>query len=679
MLATILLAAGWLTACSNPPSSSTMSNSPPSAAVVGAETSSDPIDPSADPSISTESTEPGESSPDSPHSTTAPTADPDLDQLVSALRQLPFDSSTLEVARSIVEAAGIQVVSDDETSDPPTAAVAISEWELRNVAAQAANGGGVPAVTLAELAPTEAGQPPVPYLVAAWMRVYDSPGSRFSATLLSNEDLSRPDLMVFPDLVLLLFLADATSATDAAGSTDSTDSPEAHANGLRAPGNLALAGGPGPRPAPAVVAAGPCTAVTSFVHQAIASVANALKVNASRGGFLGFLGKIWNTAVDLAAGAIEGLIRTITQPVVDAMVTVFGTIATVAQVSSFVTQWRATMAPQPESTAFGVDDDVVTGEVALEVHHDEIPIPEIILDCASAVGVDLRHAGSTQGSRLDWDPVNSGRDDLTSPDRSATGTVLDADQRAVFAYQTGQEDSATAKRGEQRFGLLRLRVSVHRNDVAQIQTLVESVLLSQIPDAVRPFVAPVADKLLGSALDHLSALADVTATAYVAVGYHVLPDETTPPAPPTTPSSTTPASSTASGRPRCPTDAEVGAVLGTPILYSQQVPAKTVTAADDDQDTFCSYATGTPGLGASVRIGPDGLRGLEPGQPPADGRPVSVPGPLWAVTLPSSCANDICIVYLGYPDIAAGVSVQGLPHDQAVKTAVALAVVVASG
>lgn len=172
--------------------------------------------------------------------------------------------------------------------------------------------------------------------------------------------------------------------------------------------------------------------------------------------------------MELAAGAVEGLIKAVTQPVVDVMVSVFATIATVAQVSSLVTQWRATLAPDPQTAAFGVNGAVVTGQVRITVQHDEIPIPEIISDCADSVGLDLRHAGSTAGSKLDWDPINSGRDDLTTT--SETDEALDEAQQAVYRYQTGQEDSETATKGEEHSGLLRLQASVHRGDIAQLQT-----------------------------------------------------------------------------------------------------------------------------------------------------------------------------------------------------------------
>lgn len=43
-----------------------------------------------------------------------------------------------------------------------------------------------------------------------------------------------------------------------------------------------------------------------------------------------FLGRVWNPAVDLAAGLIRGLIDTVTRPVVNLMVQVFGLVATIA-------------------------------------------------------------------------------------------------------------------------------------------------------------------------------------------------------------------------------------------------------------------------------------------------------------------------------------------------------------
>lgn len=180
---------------------------------------------------------------------------------VAGLRKLPFDSATIDVAAAIMAGSGVHVIDADAGGGQQSSSgVVISDWQLRNMAAQAANSGGVTAAMLTDLAPTAGDQPPVAYLVAAWAMVYDSPGARFSQELLKDQDLSQPAGMIFPDMALTLFLADATNRDPATGS------------GLRFdPGALRIG-------------AGPCTAVTSFVHQAIGSVATAYRSTAPAAG-----------------------------------------------------------------------------------------------------------------------------------------------------------------------------------------------------------------------------------------------------------------------------------------------------------------------------------------------------------------------------------------------------------
>ena len=589
---------------------------------------------------------------------------PDPINQVAALRQLPFDASRVDVARQILNDSGVLIL-DGFGADEPAAMgpVTVSDWQLRNMAAQAANGGGVTSEALGALAPSPADQPQIPYLIAAWALDYDSAGAHLSRALLGPENLARPQELLIPDLVLTLFLADATRESGG------PDRLRAHADALTDPeaDRVGVVGGS---------TDGPCTAVTSFVHRAIGSVVTALQVNTARGGFLGFLGKIWNRAVELAGGLVEGLVKTVTKPVADAMITVFGAMATIAQVSSFVTQWRTTLTADPDRSTFGVDGNVVTGTVTIEVHHDQIPIPEVALDCADSVGVDLRHAGSTAGSKLTWDPINSGRADLSATETA--GDSLDESQKAVYTYRTGQEDSDTAAHGEQHAGLLNVRVAVHRNDVASLQRLVQSMLLSQIPEVIRPFVAPVAQQLLGSALDRLSALADVTGTTRVAVTYHSAPHPTSPAEPPA--SSPTPAAGETApvvGQPACPSAIKAAAATGLAITSFTTLPASEVLGSEDSHDTMCIYANAEQGTAAMVRIGPDSLVGLRDGQPPDGATPVSVPGALWAVTLPAQCTPDACGVYLGYPATAAGIVVQGLgDRDKALRAATALAAIV---
>jgi hypothetical protein len=440
---------------------------------------------------------------------------------VAALRALPFTEHNVGVATDVLKQAGVSVSADDAATG--TAPVRLTSWQTRNLAAEAANGGGIRGEDLTALAGTPDGSPPLSYLIAAWLSTYDSAGARFAKTLLGTHDWHQADRVRYPRLVLVLFLADATEGA----STSAT--PQAQA-----------------APAYRLVAAGPCTTATTFIQNAIAAVANALKVNTAKGGFFGFLGRIWNTAVDLAAGLVKGLIDAVTRPVVNLLVEVFGVVATIAQVTSFLVEWRLTEQLQPDANRFGVDAEVISGSVAVVVDHDQLPIPEFILDCAGAVGVDLRNAGSTTGSAVTWDAENEGRPDLTAATRS--DDLLDQNRTARYAYRTGQEPADTAKNGEEHSGLLHVTASIQRNDVEKVRQLFTTLLLDQLPQSIRGLVEGYAKPILDASTRRLAALSDLTKQVYVPVTYH----SATEPSPKPKPGASEPAKSGPKGT--LPTD-----------------------------------------------------------------------------------------------------------------------------
>ena len=435
----------------------------------------------------------------------APTTDPatlaDIDpaaqSALDSIRELPFDESRVHALSRVLTAAGVEVV---EGPDPGDSAVSVTSWQTGNMAAEVANGGGLTGAELAELAPVPDGVPPLGYLVAAWASVYDTDGARFARAVFGAADLRRPDQVLFPKAVLTLFLADAVAAED-----DGSPSAAGNEGMVRDVVPASAAGN------------GPCTAATNLIHHAIGSIADALKVKESSG-FFGFLGRIWNKAIDLATGLVEGLIEVITRPVVTLLVDVFSVVGIIQQVSTFVTVWRIDLTPDPRETRFGVGDEIVTGTAALTVRDNRLKLPALLLDCAAAIGVDLARVGSAAGSAITWDPVNDPRPDLTVT--RASDAELDDEQSATYEFATGQESAALARDGDEQGGMLRLRADVHRNDLEQVRQLFTRLLLDQVPAAIRPLVDRFAAPVLGEATRHLASLGDVRATAYVWVGFH---------------------------------------------------------------------------------------------------------------------------------------------------------------
>jgi len=437
--------------------------------------------------------------------------------LVADLRDLPFDDGSIEIVTEQLGAAGVSI--SEAWDDTETAIVRTTPWQVQNMAAEAANGGGVSGAELESMSATPEGAPPIGYLISAWAISFDSDGARFAHALLGDQDFHHPESILFPSLVTTLFLADATADYDA------TDFPVADAAGTTTVSSAAMV--------TETAGSEVCAVVANFIQRAIATVVNALKVDTSGGGFFGFIGKIWNKAVDLAAGLIKGLIEVVTRPVVQLITTIFGVLETIRQVSTYLVAWRSTLVPKPDTNVFGVDGAVIHGRVTLTVLDNRIPIPDEVLACSDAFDVNLRDAGSATGSAVSWDATNMARPDLSRLDTAED--VLDRNQIAQYDYLTGQETAKEAQ-GDEHAGLLKLVSSVHRNDIEKVRLLFRHLLFEQVPSSIRGIVESIAGPIVDAATNHLTSITDVRSTGYVAITFHSEPPPaTTPSASPTKP------------------------------------------------------------------------------------------------------------------------------------------------
>ena len=430
------------------------------------------------------------------------------EQAAEALRTRPADPAAVDLVEGVLVAAGVQVV-DDVTSEA-TAPVRVTRWQVATMASQATTGGGTLGRTLDSLVPAPPGAPPIPFLIAAWMQQAASDSARFANTLLGGQPAAGILDARFPDLVVALFLADATAATDP--STSRVSGQEASRGFGRGPAQVVPA-----RLGQDVIDA-PCTAVSTFVHDAIAAVVQALTIKSAGSGFFGFLARIWNTAVALAAGAVERLVGSVSKALVEQLIGAFGALAAVQQVSSALIPWRAPLTPDPATNRFGLGVETVTGTVTLKLAPHVLPLPAAIHDCARSVGVDL--TATAKGSPITWTTAVSGRTDLATT--TSQPSELDPAESAVLAYRTGTEPPDAADEPELT-GTLTVSSTLRRNDVEKLRQLLASVLLEQVPVELRAIVESLARPLLDAATGRLAELVDVHSTTQVPITFHRSP------------------------------------------------------------------------------------------------------------------------------------------------------------
>ncbi|MFI0352560.1 hypothetical protein [Actinomadura sp. 9N407] len=494
-------------------------------------------------------------------------------ELVRRLRSGTFGTEQVNVVIGVLRRAGAGVYDDfGPTGGPP---IRLTRWQVRNLAAEAAAGGGRTGADLNAEFPTPAGMPPIGFVVNAWLITHRSEAARFARALLGERDWRHPETIAYPRLVVTLFLAQATKGAAQPAATAPEQPPPA--NGPTQPmpspsATLPVPGTPTPRPVPPtnpVVSPTPplpgetaeptqppaaarirlddrkvrtvawrreranlCTGLANFVSGGLDSLAKFMKVDASgSGGFVRFLASIWNAVVDLAAAAVKALIRTVIAPVVNAIGGVLTAIGFAYQLSTLVKEWNVRIEPVPSRNAFGIGAPS-TGRFKLTVSNDRFEMPADLESCAQSAGLDLVGAGAP-GSKVTWTTANGGRPDLAT--KTQADETISKDRTAYLSYNTGTETAADAK-GTEQSGLLEVRAMIRREQVERFRQFIVDKLLKildalSMPEAVRNFIRDtLARPAVDAATDNLAKHLDVKGYGVVGISYHV-PKQSTPPVP----------------------------------------------------------------------------------------------------------------------------------------------------
>jgi hypothetical protein len=357
----------------------------------------------------------------------------------------PADESSLPTLKALTRdqiiqllaASGVAVVDDVEGSAPvvpvtePRSPLELTVWQVDHLSLDLKSGGNIAGYQLDELGfasgmPADA--PPFSYLVAGWITTYGSEGSKRVLDVMGAQDWVHPDRVIFPHLVLLVFLSDL--ARDAAAA-------EAE---IARPGLLAGPGGP-PRATPIVVDAARVAQcpLTSWVDNIVSGIFNAIKISTDGAGIKGVLAGIWNAAVDLAKKALIALAEVLTAPVRAAIKATVGIVGAMSLMASLLagfeisaTQEGATHWAHPEQS-----DQV--GKFTIKVSSPLGDWPGYLLACARDLGFTLPDV-NPGGKNISWEDFSTG--DTVAFETSSDATI-GSDLTAVFNYQTLREPPLT--------------------------------------------------------------------------------------------------------------------------------------------------------------------------------------------------------------------------------------------
>jgi len=369
----------------------------------------------------------------------------------------------------------------------------ILEWQASNLAREASAGGGYAGARLDALAPLPKESPPLSFLIAAYVQSGPTRGAELSRRIMGEQDWRQAPALVFPNSVLMLFASDAAAPAGASQLT-----PIAATRLLDTPSGI-------------------CSALATWVSEVIAGLFDALKVDTSGGGVGGFLGSIWNTAIDLLQGAVQGLAAALTAPILAVIKTALAVIGTLSMAASLLHPAAVSVTANPDPNSFGIDPAAGNdGSFTTTVKTGATDWPADLLDCAQQAGVTLPNPQSINGSPIQWTTTGFPQLGL----ETGHDNTVDDNGRAGLNFRTNTESQDDADQGAVIQGTVTADVSVSRNDVKDLQNLLATLLFATIPGPAGPIVNAVLAQLTQPVFDALTALVAAVGSGAVTVIHH---------------------------------------------------------------------------------------------------------------------------------------------------------------
>jgi hypothetical protein len=502
----------------------------------------------------------------------------------------PSAEPSLAVFEQELTAAGVRVV--------PGFSAAASRWQVTEFQAevmdhQLREHQGFLGSELDAEAPMTKGGASVSYLIAAWIVGADTPRSKLVAGWLGSQDWKHAPDVVFPVAALNLFSIDMAEHMASAHAQAAGTSP--------LPGPPAQDLSAATLTAAYTAAASPCTVIDDFFSQAIVTLFGLLHLSPSFLGSSGplsvvggFVAKIWNTLVSLVQGALTGLVKTLTGPIVGVISFAVGTLAAISQIGAVMGAWNldVTVTP-PGNQPRGFDRFAVGSEpdhqdtIVLSASSllDDVPGP--VKDCARVLGTPLPSTLDPD-TAVTWRQVYNA-DVVRFPQGLSTTVALNG--TSTLDWTTGREASTS---GRVVTGAAEVTTTLQNPGVTALASYAKRVVAAVIGQIIGDTLAPIVTNYLDGMLTYivhgierrLSASGFNRSADVLLVVSHHAPDST----PPANGNGGTP---TASAKPPPPVDCDTLPSFGPPGTVVDQA---TGTSSTGFAVLTCNYTQGPKGI-----------------------------------------------------------------------------------
>jgi hypothetical protein len=363
-----------------------------------------------------------------------------------------FDAAVVDLAIARLAQAGVTVRR--LPSDPPLVAVAapsrvaLLRFQARNLALEAHAGGGTLGAELDAYAGA-VGSPPLSPLLLGWLLVGVTDGARAAAALMPGATPgSDPAALVYPGLVMMLFLADIAGPAPTGGVLDGRPLAMAHV---------------GP---PAIAAAAPiaegdlCGQLSDYLVAVLAGV-----IEPELEGL-----PAWLSAAAAQVARVE------TDP--DRLRSAIAALALLAYATSISRTWGASLSAVPTEAHYIVGGDELSSpskSFNLIVVVGDEAIADEVAECELLADAGLDGGGESEGVPVGWvtttlqvhaDEVEG---DLELEERGQIAS-------AVLEYQTRPETADAHANGAAASAVATVTAIVQRQEIDQVEVAVAGLL-----------------------------------------------------------------------------------------------------------------------------------------------------------------------------------------------------------